>query len=174
MGRDEDDSLASRIASLLDAHHVMSLATIGDDGPHAASLFYVRDGYALIWLSDPASRHSRHIGERAEVAATIAGDYSDFADIRGLQVHGRARRIDHAQEQARGRDRLTARYPFLQRLFGADLRHAVERAQLYRLEPERIVLIDNRRGFGSKETLEREALTPTEPPSALGRRPDAG
>jgi uncharacterized protein YhbP (UPF0306 family) len=165
--------LASRIASFLDAHHVMSLATIGGDGPHAASLFYVRDGYALIWLSDPASRHSRHIGERADVAATIAGDYCDFADIQGLQVRGRARRVDHAQEQARARDRLAARYPFLHRLSGGDLRRACERAQLYRLEPERIVLIDNRRGFGSKEILEREALTPTEPPSPPGRRPDA-
>jgi hypothetical protein len=31
---------AARIAAFLDAHHVMSLATSGRDGPHAASLFY--------------------------------------------------------------------------------------------------------------------------------------
>jgi uncharacterized protein YhbP (UPF0306 family) len=143
--------------AFLDAHHVLSLATVGGDGPHAANLFYARDGYALIWVSDPASRHSRHVEERAQVAATIAHDCCDFPDVQGLQVRGRARRICRPHEVTRARAGLEARYPFLQRLSEGKLRNAYERAQLYRLEPECIVMIDNQDAFGSKEVLEFEA-----------------
>ncbi len=155
-----NSTLAARITAFLDAHHVMSLATVGGDGPHAANLFYARDGYALIWVSDPTSRHSRHIEERGGVAVTIARDCCDFPDVQGLQVRGRASRIAHSQEEARARARLEARYPFLQRLSEGKLRNAYERAQLYRLEPECIVLIENQSDFGSKEVLEFEARAP--------------
>jgi len=150
-----NSDLTARITAFLDAHHVMSLATVGGDGPHAANLFYARDGYALIWVSDPTSRHSLHVEECAAVAATIASDCCDFPE-----VHGRAWRISHSQEQARGRAGLEARYPFLQRLSEGKLRNAYQRARLYRLEPECIVLIENQCDFGSKEVLEFEALAP--------------
>jgi uncharacterized protein len=154
-----ENDLSSRIAAFLDTHHVMSLATLGPDGPYAASLFYARDGLALIWISDSASRHSIHIASRPEVAATIAFDYHDFVEIEGLQVFGRARRIADGAQRLRARDRLHARYPFLERILGVpqQLRAAYDRAQIYRLEPARIVLIDNRRGFGSKEVLDLDA-----------------
>src|SRR5262245_25687970 len=67
-----DDDRAQRFLAFLDAHHVMSLATAGADGPHAANLFYARDGFALIWVSDPTSRHSLHVEGGARVAATVA------------------------------------------------------------------------------------------------------
>jgi uncharacterized protein YhbP (UPF0306 family) len=152
-----NSDLTARVMAFLDAHHVMSLATVGGDGLHAVNLFYARDGCALIWVSDPASRHSRHIEKRAEVAVTIARDCCSFPDVQGLQIRGRAWRMGHPQEQARARAGLEARYPFLQRTEGK-LTNAYRRAQLYRLEPECIVLIDNLRGFGSKEVLETEAL----------------
>ena len=112
------NDLACRIASFLDLHHVMSLATIGPDGPYASNLFYARDALALIWVSDPASQHSIHIESRAQVAATIAFDYHDFVEIEGLQVLGRARRIADGAGRRRARDRLHARYPFLERTAG--------------------------------------------------------
>ena len=150
------DDLADRIVSFLDAHHVMSLATIGQDGPHAASLFYVRDRFALIWLSDPASRHSVHIDARPNVAATIAPDYCDFPEIQGLQICGQAERIRTELDQVRARKCLQTRYPFLQNASAGlrELRDAYDHAQIYRLHPARIVLIDNKRGFGSKEILD--------------------
>ena len=106
--------LRARIEAFLGAHHVMSLATIGREGPHAASLFYASDGLALIWLSDPASRHSRDVDAESRVAATIAADYPDFAEIRGLQIRGSARRLGQ-NERARHLTLLEARYAFLKR-----------------------------------------------------------
>jgi uncharacterized protein YhbP (UPF0306 family) len=150
------ENLNARIREFLDAHHVMSLATLGPDGPHAASLFYACDTLAPIWVSDPSSRHSEHIAAHPEVAATIAPDFHDFPMIRGLQLRGRAHLIRDEDEQSRARDLMQARFAFLRTASapGSPLREACERARFYRLEPRRIVLIDNARSFGSKETLD--------------------
>jgi len=151
-----DTELGRQIASFLAAHHVMSLATAGPGGPHAASLFYACDGLALIWVSEPASQHSRDIEADARVAATVAPDYSDFAAIRGVQIVGAAQRIVAADEHKRQLAQLEKRYSFLGQLAEGPpkLREAYARTAVYRLQPTRIVLIDNSKGFGHKETLE--------------------
>lgn len=148
------DELTERIAAFLDAHHVMSLATHGPHGPHAANLFYARDGFTLFWVSDPTSRHSVELAADRRVAATIARDYADYATIRGLQVGGRARRLADAAERARAAQILEARFPFLKMLADGDVRDSYAHAQIYRLDVVRFVLIDNTRGFGHKDVLE--------------------
>ncbi len=147
---------AARILAFLDAHHVMSLATCGIEGPHAANLFYARDEFALLWVSEPSSQHSIHIERQSRVAATIAKDYSDYSQISGLQIVGKARRVMDESECARFRHQLEQRLPFLQVINGAvmQLRQAYGRVEFYRLEPLRIVLIDNARGFGFKEAID--------------------
>jgi uncharacterized protein YhbP (UPF0306 family) len=148
--------LSRQISSFLAVHHVMSLATFGPSGPHATSLFYACDGLALLWVSEPETQHSREIEADPRVAATVAPDYSDFAVIRGVQIAGTARRIAAAEERMQCLARLEARYPFLGQLAAGPLklRQAYARTAVYRLQPSRIVLIDNSQGFGHKEMLE--------------------
>jgi uncharacterized protein len=150
------ETTAMRIAAFLDAHHVMSLATAGPEGPHAANVFYARDGFTLVWVSDPTSQHSVELSAGGHVAATIAPDYFDFSDIRGVQITGRAYLIAAATENAKARALLQARYPALLQLAHAPpaLRESYARAAFYRLEPTRITLIDNSCGFGHKDTIE--------------------
>jgi len=164
-----NNDLADRIAAFLDAHHVLSLATHGADGPHAANLFYACDGMALVWLSDTDTRHSRDVAADARVAATIAPDYKDFAEIRGVQVFGAARQIVAADERQHHLALLEGRYPFLRQLKSgpAKLRDGYARASPYRLQPIRMVLIDNSKGFGHKETIE----FPAQSPARTGARP---
>ena len=147
--------LYDRVTAFLDAHHVMSLATVGPQGPHAANLFYARDGLALVWVSEERARHSGELFGNPAVAATIAADTDDFAAVRGIQMHGRAAWVDDPAEASRLRALLAVRYPFLQRLDALPeaLRAAAGRVALYRLVPDEVVLIDNSRGFGHKETL---------------------
>jgi len=148
--------LADRIGSFLAAHHVLSLATFGPGGPHATNVFYACDGLALVWVSEPDSRHSREIETDSRVAATIAPDYSDFAEVRGVQIAGTARRIVAEDQKTRYLAQLEARYPFLRQLGAgpARLREAYARISVYRLAPARMVMIDNTKGFGHKETIE--------------------
>ena len=150
------DDLGQRIAAFLDAHHVMSLATVGPGGPHACNLFYARDGFALVWVSESASEHSLNVTAAPMAAATVAPDYSDFAAVRGLQITGFARHVARSEERRRCLDLLEARYPFLGQLAAAPpkLREAYARTAVYRLQPTRIVLIDNSKGFGHKEMLD--------------------
>jgi uncharacterized protein len=149
-----DAETVARIICFLDAHHAMALATCGEGGPHAANVLYVRDGFALLWVSHPTSRHSREIASDARVAATIAPDYVDIDAIRGIQISGRAHVLSEASHRAQARRLLEARYPSLKRLSLGRLRQAYESMELYRLEPARIVLIDNSLGFAHKDTLE--------------------
>ena len=148
----------TRVAAFLDAHHVASLATCGLKGPHAANVFYVRAGLALLWVSDPKSWHSADLETDPRIAATIAPDYSDIDDIRGVQISGHARIIAGALDRANARLLLEARYPCVKQLFEGHsaLREAYENIGFYRLEPARMVLIDNSRGFGHKDTLDLE------------------
>src|ERR1700758_190927 len=128
------DDVADRIAAFLDTLPVMSLATAGAQGPHAANLFYARDGFALFWVSDAASRHSAELLADGRVAATIARDFSDFANIRGLQVSGRARGVVAEAERAAARQILEARYPFLKAPADGALRENYARAEIFRLD----------------------------------------
>jgi uncharacterized protein len=150
------EKLGEQIGAFLAAHHVMSLATLGERGPHATNLFYACDGLALVWVSQADSQHSREIEADPRVAATVAPDYADFAAIRGLQITGAACRIVAANERLRHLAQIEARYPFLRQLAAGPpkLREAYARTAVYRLQPVRIVLIDNSKGFGHKETLE--------------------
>lgn len=151
----ESDHLAARIAIFLDAHHVMSLATGGPQGSHAANLFYARDGLSLLWVSDRQSTHSRNIAINPQVSATIAPDYSDFNEVCGVQIFGTAHQLSDAAERYSARALLATRYPALQRLLDRPMiEKAYLSAEAYRLIPNRIVMIDNRRGFSHKDTLD--------------------
>ena len=147
---------ADRIAAFLDTHHVASLATCGPEGAHAANVFYVRDGFALLWVSDPKSRHSANLEIDGRVAATVAPDYFDIDDIRGVQISGRANTIVDSAHRSNARLLLEARYPGVRQMLheSSALREAYSRMEFYRLEPSRVVLIDNSRGFGHKDVLE--------------------
>lgn len=149
------DELAERILAFLANHHVLSLATVGEDGPRATNLFYACDDLALVWVSADDARHSRDVDTDPRVAVTIAPDCEDFTVIRGLQINGTAHRVIDPAERSRLRRLIERRYPFLQRLDDAPakLREAYAGVSVYRLEPSRIVLIDNTKGFGHKETL---------------------
>ena len=152
----DPEALRAEIEAFLAVHHTASLATVDDQGaPHAANVLYALDGLVLYWMSDTETRHSRHIEARQRVTATVAPDYADFRLIRGVQIFCAARRLGGAESLATAR-RMISRYGFLATLANgpAALRAAFENAGFYCIEPERITLIDNTKGFGHKETLE--------------------
>ncbi len=148
-------TLADRILDQLKDHTVCTLATSSAEGVHAASLMYALDGYSLLWVSDPKSRHSEHLEQSPEVTVTIARQYEDFGEIKGLQMTGRARRLRSADQKKAALASLAARYPFLEQ-FQSGSKALIARfaaIEYYRFDPKFITLIDNAQGFGHKETL---------------------
>lgn len=150
----QEGELRQAILAQLRAHTVLTLATVGETGPHAASLMYAYDDFDIYWLSDPKTRHSQHLASSPLAAVTIAAQYDDFGKIGGLQMEGNGRRLTEADEVAAGFDLLVARYPFLQEFTAGDLARRLDAAAVYRFRPARLTLIDNSRGFGFKQILE--------------------
>lgn len=151
--------MASRLpqaaADYLSRHSVMTLATVGIDGPWAAAVFYANEGASLYFLSAPATRHSRNLAHDARCAATIQDDVAEWAQIRGVQLEGRVHRLEG--DAARLAHELYGRkFPLVANLarLPAAIALALTKIAWYRLDAERLHLIDNSRGFGHRDSFE--------------------
>ena len=147
--------LRPRIEAFLRAHHVMSLATSGPDGPWSAAVFYASEGLSLYFLSAAASRHGRDLEASGRAAATIQNEVADWREIRGLQLEGAATRLGGA-ERAAALARYGRKFPLVADPSRAprEIAAALEAVQWYRLAPRRIRLLDNSLGFGHREELD--------------------
>ncbi len=139
----------------LQAHHVMTLATHGSDGPWAAAVFYVSDGFTLYFLSAPASRHATAIAAPARVAITVQEDYADWPQIKGIQAEGLACEVS-GDEEKRARRLYGDKYPVVGKLAlaPAAIVKALAKVRWYRFVPERLYFIDNSAGFGHRDEID--------------------
>lgn len=144
-----------RAQAYLAAHHVMTLATGGEEGPWAAAVFYVHEGWALYFLSAPTSRHARAIAQSARVSAAIQEDYSDWKEIKGVQLEGIATRLS-GDEEERVRSLYAAKFPLLRNAADAPgaIAAALKKVGWYRLSPQRVYFIDNSVAFGHRDEID--------------------
>jgi hypothetical protein len=130
----------------------MTLATTGPQGIWAAAVFYVNDGFELIFLSAAHTRHGQNITAVPHVAATIQEDYRDWQEIQGIQLEGRVSLLtDVSRETAISR--YLQKYPFLA---NADekMQAAIAQVNWYLLRPDRLYFIDNSLGLGHRDEIE--------------------
>lgn len=155
------DDLQRRVLDYLREHHVMTLATQGRDGPWAAAVFYVNDGFTLYFLSAPTARHCGDLAANPRVAATIQQDYSDWPQIRGVQLEGIARQVAD-DEIPRVRSLYGQKYPVVgaARQAPAAIANALAKVRWYRLTPNRLFLVDNSVGFGHRDEVPSAILGP--------------
>ena len=146
--------LRERVLAFLAEHHVLTLSTVGADGPWAAAVFYAHDGLKLYFLSAPNTRHAGNIAANPRIAATIQRDYDDWPGIRGLQISGTVRAVA-AGDEARVRALYQRRYPLVGGGAGVPraIMEALNKIRWYEFVPEDIYLIDNRLGFAHREHL---------------------
>lgn len=146
--------LRERVLALLDEHHVMTLSTVGADGPWAAAVFYAHDNLKLYFLSAPTSRHAQNLAHDPRVAATIQRDYDDWPGIRGLQLEGAVREVAR-EDEARVRALYRERFPLIGGGAGVPRKilEALDRIRWYEFVPTDIHLIDNTLGFAHREHL---------------------
>jgi uncharacterized protein YhbP (UPF0306 family) len=146
--------LPDPVARYLAQHHVMTLATQGPDGPWASAVFYAPHGDALVFLSSPSTRHGRNLAADARCSAAIHSDVDDWQLIRGIQLEGRVDGLD-GDERERAIEHYAQKFPFVRPAVAAPaVLQALARVRWYRLRIERLHFIDNRRGFGQRQTFE--------------------
>jgi uncharacterized protein YhbP (UPF0306 family) len=136
----------------LRSHHVVSIATLGADGPAAAAVFYVNQGTRLYFLSAPHSLHCRNFMADARVALTIQEDYSDWSAIKGIQIDALVRELE-GEEKEEAKRLYGEKFPGVlgDRPVLAALAEAVRKVRWYEAAAQRIRFINNQRGFGHKE-----------------------
>ena len=126
----------------------MSLATVGADGyPHAAPVYFVADGdLQLYFFSIEGSQHARDTAASPEAAVALYPDCFGWQEIRGLQMHGRVRKVEPGPAWQRAWELYRVKFPFV-----AGMEAEVKRNTLYVFIPRWVRLVDNRQGFGFKQ-----------------------
>jgi uncharacterized protein YhbP (UPF0306 family) len=154
----EDTRAAVR--SFLEAHNTLTLATAGIHGPWAATVFYASDkDLNLYFVSDHRTRHGRDLEGNPRVAGAVNPDCKRWADVRGLQLEGAVTVLSGTARLA-GLRYYLAKFADVSALFEKPrdkneetIAARLKAANLYRLQPDMIRLIDNSRWFGFKEEI---------------------
>jgi hypothetical protein len=131
-------TIDAKIIKFLKRHHVLTLATVDSEGnPYCAALFYAYDSTSnrIVFSSDPATSHARHLLVRSRVAASIPLETRIIGRIQGLQLCGTV-----VESTATDRTAYLVRFPYA----------AVAELHLWTLVPDLLKYTDNTLGFGKK------------------------
>jgi uncharacterized protein len=153
-----EPELKQEILSYLREHHTMTLGTCdASSTPWAATVFYASDEFRLYFFSAPESRHCQNLQGNPRVAVTIQEDYSDWRKIKGIQLEGSVRLVDSVVEKGKAVTIYARKYPDVIKIFtnpaNETFYNAFLKVKFYCVFPERILYIDNEKGFGKRREL---------------------
>ncbi len=161
-------STEALVDDMLGAGGRMFLATSCGGISSGASVFYARDGDALVFFTFNPTRKAEQIRANPRVQAAIWPE--GLEGIRGLQIEGRCRQISNRDEQARAR-RLVLAVTDAFRTYMDDPFLTDNRVTgYYRLEPVAIKLVD----FHAAEQFRRIHYPNNEPSAATDALGDIG
>jgi pyridoxine/pyridoxamine 5'-phosphate oxidase len=94
-----DQARAALAREIIDANLYMTLATSDREGrPWASPVYYAVAGYReFVWVSDPASTHSRNLAARPQVAIVIFDSRQVIDTGRGVYMSAVAERVGDAE-----------------------------------------------------------------------------
>ncbi len=151
--------LEKAILDYMASHNTISLATAGEEGPHAATVFYVNRDWEIFYLSSPASRHSENLSKNPKVGATINEDYNNWLAIKGIQLHGVVEKVGSIKENLAIARAYIKKFPTVADFLlaphklGKNVMEKVSKVRFYKLTPYRIYFINNELGFGHRDEL---------------------
>jgi len=149
------EALSMRVQHYLRDHNVATLATSNNGDLWAAAMFYANDGYTLYILSSPTSRHCINLAQSPRVAVTIQEDYSDWMEIKGVQIEGIASEISGTEEE-KARRLYGRKFPVVGMLAQAPaaIVKAMAKVRWYKIVPQRLYFIDNSIGLGHRDEIQ--------------------
>lgn len=151
---------ADNIRNFLGARTTLSLATVSDNGPWAATMFFAEDpDLNLYFVSDPKTRHCIEAAANPEIAATVNEDCKAWQSIQGLQIRGRVSVVAE-EDRAEVQDLFLNKFPDVAALLkaaeGSQERMIADRllqSTFYRITPSWIRFIDNTISFGHRSEV---------------------
>ncbi len=149
-----DDSMKQKIVSLLDAHRIMTVATLRPDGwPQATTVGYVNEGLTLWFLCGLNSQKARNIAHDDRVSITIDHDTPDIMSITGLSMAARAHRVSNRAEAEKVIAMLPLKYPDAPPAMAQMKMPAPEEVALFRVIPEIVSVLDYTKGFAHTDLV---------------------
>jgi nitroimidazol reductase NimA-like FMN-containing flavoprotein (pyridoxamine 5'-phosphate oxidase superfamily) len=146
-----DDAIKKKILALLDAHRIMTLATLRPDGwPQATTVGYASEELTLYFLCGPDSQKAHNLARDDRVSLTIDHDTSDLMAIEGLSMAAHARPVTDPAEVTRIMGLLFAKYPDAT-LPGTPPKP--DEVRVFRLTPTVISVLDYAKGFAHTDLV---------------------
>jgi uncharacterized protein YhbP (UPF0306 family) len=147
-----------RAREFLNEISTLSLATSSDNQPWAATVFFTADKHFNIYfVSDHRTQHGRDMAVNESVAATVNPDCNNWNDVAGLQLRGKVAVVEGV-ERAKALALYFKKFPQIDALFARPegeheetIAKRLKAANFYKITPEIIRVIDNAKGFGSRE-----------------------
>lgn len=149
-----DDLMKQKILALLEAHRIMTIATLRSDGwPQATTVGYVNEGLVLWFLCGLESQKARNIARDDRVSITIDDDTPDIMSITGLSMAARARRVSDRAEAEKVIAMLPLKYPDAPPMAEPMRMPTPEEVAIFRVVPEVISVLDYAKGFGHTDLV---------------------
>lgn len=150
------NSSVENCLSLINTEKVMTIGTVSDKGAWSAPVYYYYSGKTFFFFSSLDSRHIKDgLNSEFLCAASVFEDHESFDKIKGVQMSGRILKagIGTASSSA------VAGYvkKFRIKICSSDAMRFLENqyhAKLFKFVPEQIFLMDNSKGFGTKQEIE--------------------
>jgi nitroimidazol reductase NimA-like FMN-containing flavoprotein (pyridoxamine 5'-phosphate oxidase superfamily) len=152
-GQAMNDSIRRKILDLLDAHRIMTVATLRPDGwPQATTVGYVNEGLVLYFLCGLDSQKARNIAHDDRVSLTIDHDSPDIMAITGLSMAARTIPVLDRDEAERVLRLLPTQYPESATPLPFPMPTA-DQVRIFRMEPVVISVLDYTLGFGHTDLV---------------------
>ena len=149
-----DESLRQKILELLDAHRIMTIATLRPDGwPQATTVGYVNEGMTLWFLCGLDSQKANNLARDNRVSITIDHDTPDLMAITGLSMAARAHRVTDQREAEKVLRLLPLKYADAPPSTANMKMPSPDEVALFRLEPEVISVLDYSKGFAHTDLV---------------------
>lgn len=150
-----DDSMKRKIVSILDAHRVMTIATLRPDGwPQATTVGYVNEGLTLWFLCSKDSQKASNLGLDDRVSITIDHDTPDILAITGLSMAARAQRVSDQAEAQKVIEMMPLKYPDASPKTAALEMPKPEEVAVFRVTPLVTSVLDYSLGFGHTDLVQ--------------------
>ena len=134
-----------KVELFLAKHHLLSLATLSENSPYSASLFYAytHESVSFIVASDTKTEHIQNVLSNPNVSGTVALETDEIGKIQGIQFQGQMQ----VATKEEGTEYFKA-FPY------AKVMHPT----LWLITINTIKMTDNRLGFGKKLYWDRTDL----------------
>jgi nitroimidazol reductase NimA-like FMN-containing flavoprotein (pyridoxamine 5'-phosphate oxidase superfamily) len=148
-----DAMIRKMIVALLDAHRILTIATLRPVGwPKATTVGYVNEGLVLYFLCGLKSQKAANLAHDDRVSLTIDHDTPDIMRITGLSMAARATPVRDRADAERILALLPGKYPQQATPLPMPMPTA-DQVRIFRVDPVVISVLDYSKGFGHTDLV---------------------